>query len=237
MMHSGDNTAVTAVTKTDLVADRVIQSIASGQYKPGDKLPAENYYVQSCGVSRVTVREAFKKLNSMGVVSICQGYGTFVCKIKPFKINDVLLPLLTGSRQMTDDLYEARIFIEQAILELALKRKTPDAVSALQDILKDMEGAVSNSDLNKYSAMDFAFHDALTSMCGNSVLESIYDSLSNIRRNNITKSNVSIDSIKKSIDDHRQILQAIIDNDTDKAKGIMEAHLLYSRQMAYQGSD
>jgi len=91
--------------------------------------------------------------------------------------------------------------------------------------------------LHKYNIADFAFHDALTAICGNSVLESIYDSLSNIRRDNITKSNTSTDSIKKSIDEHKRILEAIIDNDIEKAKETMKIHLLYSKQMAYQNVD
>ena len=236
-MTSGINMAVNAITKTDMVVENVINSIVSEQYKPGDKLPAENYYVTNCGVSRVTVREAFKKLSSMGVVSICQGDGTFVHKIKPFEIKTTLLPLLMTNRQFINDLYETRIFIEQSILELAIEKKTPDDVRAVQNIVKDMENAINDSDLNKYNMADFAFHDRLTGICGNSVLESIYDSLSMIRRSNITKSNTSMDSVKKSIDEHRRILEAIIDNNLEKAKEIMKNHLLYSRQMAYQGFD
>ena len=236
-MTSGINMAVNTVTKTDMIVENVINSIISEQYKPGDKLPAESYYVKNCGVSRVTVREAFKKLSSMGVVSIRQGDGTFVHKIKPFEIKNALLPLLMANMQIINDLYEARIFIEQSILELAIERKTPDDIKTVQNIVKDMEDAIKDSDLNKYNLADFAFHDTLTGICGNSVLESIYDSLSRIRRNNITKSNTSMDSVKKSIDEHKRILEAIIDNNTEKAKEIMKNHLLYSRQMAYQDFD
>ena len=158
-------------------------------------------------------------------------------KIKPFEIKSALLPILMANKQIINDLYETRIFIEQSILELAIERKTLEDVKTVQNIAKDMENAVNDSDLNKYSMADFAFHDALTVICGNSVLKSIYDSLSNIRRDNITKSNTSTDSIKKSIDEHKHILEAIIDNNVEKAKEIMKIHLLYSRQMAYQGFD
>jgi len=225
------NLAVKAVTKTDLVVENVINSIVNEQYKPGDKLPAENFYVKNCGVSRVTVREAFKKLNSMGVVSIRQGDGTFVDKINPFEIKGALLPLLIANRQMIDDLYETRVFIEQAILELVIERKTLNDVKVLQNLVKDMGDAISNSNLKAYSIADLAFHDALAAMCCNSVLENIYDSISIIRCNSVAKSNTSMDSIKKSILDHKHILEAIIDNNTDRAKSVMKAHLLCARQI------
>jgi GntR family transcriptional repressor for pyruvate dehydrogenase complex len=233
-MSEANNMMVNAKTKTDLVVESVINSIANGKYSSGDKLPAETDYVQNFGVSRVTVREAFKKLSSMGVVSIRQGDGTFVNEVKPFQIVDALLPLLTMNRKAIDDLYETRILIEQAILELVILRKTPGNMEKLQSIISNMETAKDSRNLTEYSIADSVFHDTLTTFCGNSMLESIYDSLSSIRRNNINTSNASMESVEKSLTEHREIVQAILSGDVDKAKSLMKDHLLYSKQNVYR---
>jgi GntR family transcriptional repressor for pyruvate dehydrogenase complex len=230
-MALSENRVWTAVSKTDSLVDSVISSIANGEYTPGSKLPPENYYVKEYGLSRVTVREAFKKLNSMGVVSIRQGDGTFVKAIKPFGINRAVLPLLMANRETIEDVYETRIIIEEAILELVIRLRSNGDILALRGIVSEMGRAVYASDVEEYNTLDDNFHDKLTEICGNPVLASIYDSLAVIRKSNIRKSNSSMKSIEKSIKDHQDILDAIEQKDGARAKDLMRRHLVYSQQM------
>ena len=65
-------------SKCDLLTEEIIGQIVQGVYRPGDKLPPENELIAAYQVSRVTVRESLKKLSAMGIVSICQGDGTFI---------------------------------------------------------------------------------------------------------------------------------------------------------------
>ena len=71
------------VRLADQVANKILEMIANGIYKPGDKLPVENEIAESFSVSRVTIREAFVKLSMMGIIDIRQGDGTFVKKVSP----------------------------------------------------------------------------------------------------------------------------------------------------------
>ena len=66
------------MTKCDYVVEQLKESIISGEFKSGDQLPPEGALCEKFGVSRITVREALKKLNMMGLVEIKQGKGTFV---------------------------------------------------------------------------------------------------------------------------------------------------------------
>ncbi|MDR1540995.1 MAG: FadR family transcriptional regulator [Clostridiales bacterium] len=218
-------------TKTDLIVESVINSIIQEKYKPFDKLPSENIYIQNFGVSRVTVREAFKRLSSMGVVSIRQGDGTFVNEIKPFEIKSALLPFLTANRQMICDVYETRIVIEESIVELVMQRKSGSDILRLRGIIEKMDYAIENSNIEEYSDFDNAFHDTLTELCGNPVLISICESLTSVRKSNIQKSNSSIPSIEISNREHREILRAIENDDASSAKALIRKHLLYSKKM------
>lgn len=63
---------------SDRVAEELQAMIRSGEYKPGDKLPTEGELMEKFSVSRITVREAVRKLRTMGLVEVRQGDGTFV---------------------------------------------------------------------------------------------------------------------------------------------------------------
>lgn len=54
--------------------------IAAGVYRPGDKLPSEAEFMESLGVSRITVRSALKELEEAGLVVRARGKGTFVAE-------------------------------------------------------------------------------------------------------------------------------------------------------------
>lgn len=224
------STVVTAKTKTDMVVENVIQTIATNNYQPGDKIPPESYFIKEYDVSRVTVREAFKRLSSMGVVTIKSGDGTFVNTIKPFEVKEALLPLLAVNPDAIEELYETRICIELFIVELAAKRRTSEDVAELSQIVHEMETCLENSDIDGYSSFDDEFHNCLSRICDNTILQSIYESLTMVRKANITKSNKADVNLAESIQEHRDILQAIKAGAVDPAKSTLEKHLLRSKR-------
>ena len=218
-----------AMSKTEMVVENVINSIARGEYHPGDKLPPENDYVQAFSVSRVTVREAFKRLSTMGVVSIRQGDGTFVNPIKPFEIKNSLLPLLTANRKMIEDVYETRLGIELYILELTIQRIGPIHLKKMKTLLSEMESYAASGDFEAYSKLDDKFHDAISEICDNTVLQGIYESLAIVRRQNIRTSNTSTDALIQSVREHGELLHAIELHDISQAKSVLKNHLLFSK--------
>ena len=66
------------LSKCDYVAQELKTQIIAGKYRSGDQLPPEPALCEMFSVSRITVREALKKLSMMGLVEIKQGKGTFV---------------------------------------------------------------------------------------------------------------------------------------------------------------
>ena len=78
------------VSKCDYVVEHLKDKIISGTYRDGDQLPTEPQLCEQYGVSRITIREALKKLNMMGLVDIRQGKGTFV---KTVDLSVFMLPL------------------------------------------------------------------------------------------------------------------------------------------------
>ena len=58
------------------VARMILNSIADGIYRKGDMLPSEKDLIEMTGVSRITVREALKKLAEMGIIETRKGKGS-----------------------------------------------------------------------------------------------------------------------------------------------------------------
>ena len=65
------------------VADIILESIKSGEYKVGDRLPSIQQLAQIYGVSVASIREALNALRTIGVIELKQGYGTFIKQVKP----------------------------------------------------------------------------------------------------------------------------------------------------------
>ena len=75
--------AINRVRLSDQIAEQLRSRIAAKQYLPGEKLPVEAELASQFGVSRITIREAVRKLDIMGIVEVRQGAGTFVKTITP----------------------------------------------------------------------------------------------------------------------------------------------------------
>jgi GntR family transcriptional regulator len=71
------------------VKDEIVDSIAKGELKPGDKLPSEFELAKKLGVSRMTLRESLRALEEEGLVARKQGVGTFV-KARSHRIKSIL---------------------------------------------------------------------------------------------------------------------------------------------------
>lgn len=225
---------VAAKTKTDMVVENVIQTIATGNYKPGDKIPPESYFIKEYDVSRVTVREAFKRLSSMGVVTIKSGDGTFVNAIKPFEIKEAMLPLLTINPAVIEEIYETRVCIESHMAELCALRRTEEDIEQLARLLDQMSACLDSGDIDSYTSYDDQFHNYLGKVCGNTILESIYESLTFVRKANITKSNKTDDNLAISMQEHQDLFDAIKNKDVETARFIIKRHLMRSKMLTLQ---
>jgi len=217
-------------SKTQWVVDEVINLIVDGTFKVEEKLPPEAYFVESFNVSRVTVREAFKQLASMGIVDIRQGEGTFVRKTEPSDLVSTLLPLLIIDVNNMDELYDARICIETGILDLAVRLATDDDLKDLDRILDDMKASYKNETFDVYNQLDDQFHDKITNMSRNPILLSIYNMLHIVRQKSIKSSNISSESIRISLEKHGEIVEAIRRRDSACAVALMKEHLLFAKK-------
>jgi len=165
---------------SDDLAQRIRQLIQSGGYSRGDRLPPIMEMARRFGVGHPTVREALKKLETIGVVEIRHGSGVYVARSE-----DVLVvagPDLAGpvSKKLLLDLIEARIPIELHSVASAARNATDEHLAEMRRLLQVAgERLDDDDDLN---AANMGFHGQIAVASGNAVLAQLLDVLQDLFR-------------------------------------------------------
>ncbi len=227
---------INAKNKMNTLVEQILDMVAQGEFRAGDRLPPENELSTRFGVSRATLRESFKQLSAMGVISIRQGEGTFVNKMTPSSVIEPLVPLmplmlLEMNDDDIDEIFEARICLESGIAQMAAKNRTEEDLQRLRGILAAMDQCLSEEDFDRYSKLDVQFHSFIAEASKNKIMINMYMLLNEVRMRSILMSNLSIASISYSIFKHREILRALEQRDVANIASIMSTHLTFARQM------
>jgi len=141
--------------------------------KPGDPLPPETELAQQFGISRNSLREAVKSLETLGVLEARTGVGLFV---HGFSFDPLLENLAYGLRigyKDFSDILEIRYHLEYSMAERAVQAATPEQIAHLRTILERMRVA---AEAGRYSAEDDrAIHQTIWENIDNAILPRLLD--------------------------------------------------------------
>src|SRR5215471_14484563 len=140
----------------DRLARRIRGMIQNGSYREGDRLPPIMEMARQFGVGHPTVREALKKLETVGVVEIRHGSGVYVSRSQ-----DVLVlasPDFAGkvTKKLLLDLIQARMPIEMQATALAVRNGTQEHFDEMRQLLKTAGENLDNDDV--LNPINMAFH-------------------------------------------------------------------------------
>lgn len=208
------------------IADILLESIKSGEYQVGDKLPSIQKLGQQYGVSVASVREALNALRTIGIIEMKQGYGTFIKQIEPtfFELGDKF----TSLDQITE-LLELREIVESATVEkAAIHRNEADLVS-LKKALDEMGEAVTDGTSGEKA--DLQFHLSIARAAKNSLLVELLNNISELMQDSMEETRkIFIYSKQKKMnklhEEHVIIYNAIVEQNATNAVKAMESHLL-----------
>ncbi len=202
------------------IADQIAQLIASGEFPPGARLPAERELATSLGVSRASVREAIISLEMGGLVEVRVGTGIFVTAPAP------------QSQAARDagpgpfELLQARKLIEGEIAAVAARKASQPDLGLLRQSLERMEAHVD--DFAVREASDREFHVGIAKATGNGSLELVVEGLWDQRAElwgRLQKHFHTQELARKTIRDHAAILDALVAHDPEAARAAMHRHL------------
>jgi GntR family transcriptional repressor for pyruvate dehydrogenase complex len=214
-----------AIKKTRVYEDIVAQLkelIAEGKVKPGDQLPSERELSERFQVSRASVREAIRSLESMGWIQTRQGEGTYIAS----SVETLLASIAFTIQHQSDPLiqvFEARKILEPAIAALAAERATAEEVGGLEAILNEQALQVTEGETGVEA--DTRFHSTLADTAKNEVLLRLNEAIVNRLHETRERSLQTEGRPARSLAGHQEILRAIQSKDPAKAREAMLNHL------------
>ena len=213
----------------DDIAQRISQLILAGEYETGARLPAITTMARQFGVGGPTLREALKKLETVGVVDIRHGSGVYVARSPDSLLISNPVFEVTASKKLLVDLIEARIPIELQTAALAARHATPDHLAEMDRLLT--EAGASFEDATRLNQTNLSFHRQIALASGNVVMHQILEVLSTLFRE---EQRLILDIHGRREDDHAEhleILAALTARDAELATTRMRTHLERVRDM------
>jgi DNA-binding FadR family transcriptional regulator len=149
----------------DQVANQIQQYIVEQKLSPGDRLPTESKLAETFGISRLSLREATKALEFLGIVESKTGVGLTVGRIDIGRVTEHLTfhsDLLDADPQQ---LIDSRVILETGVLPHVVRRMKAD--SSIEPQLRTLVDRFRSArDLKTWIALDIEFHRTLLEASG-----------------------------------------------------------------------
>lgn len=210
----------------DAVMTEIQRAFTQRGLKVGDRLPPERDLAKQLSVGRSSLREAIQGLQTMGVVEVRHGVGTFVASEAG---NRLLSPLKFHGmppRRLFSELIEARLLVEVRLAECAAERATDEDIARLRQAALNR----ARAQRGQYLARGLDFHLAIASAAHHTVLASMLNAVSHLYHDVLE----SLDRAAKDAEaafrarqqgGHDKILRMIEARDPQGAAAAMRAHL------------
>ena len=190
--------------------------ILAGSIEPGENL-IEMKLAEELGVSRTPIREAFRKLELEGLVFSVPNKGVVVKGI---------------SNQDTEDIFAIRMHLEPLAARWAAQRITSAEIIELEETIQLMDFYIRRNDLDQASKKNTDFHAIIFEAAKSKPLKQILNSLQEYVHLARLASLRNPGRPDKALEEHKEILAAIITRDEETAAERMYEHVLRSSESA-----
>ena len=193
----------------DVVFNTLRQAILTGELKPGERL-MEIHLANRLGVSRTPIREAIRKLELEGLVTMIPRRGAEVAQITEKSMKDVL---------------EVRRTLDALSAELACERISPEEEEALKKACQNFEEAVKTKDTKAIAKADVAIHDIIAAATGNQRLIQLINNLAEQMYRYRFEYIKDASQHERIIQEHRIIYESIVNKDKEAAAETAKIHI------------
>lgn len=226
-------------TLQETVQERVKQFIIENDHRAGDPLPPESELARRLGISRPSLREAMRVLQTIGVVESRHGSGTYVGRFRMDTLVDGMSFSIQASSETNAVKALGEILEVREVLEGYLIGKYASTISAAElnelDALCDrmMEHARARE---TFPAEELAFHEALYTRSGNSLIVQLVRAFWQV----FDRAEASLSRVDSEltaiVESHRQIVEALRSGDSAAAEASMSRHFDGLRDRLSQAS-
>jgi len=222
--------------KTAKLADQLVidleQRVLSGELPPGSRFPTEKAIVDSTGVSRTVVREAFARMSAKGLLVSRRGSGAYVAEGARYQAFQITRDEL-GEIDDVQRLFEMRTPLEAEMAGLAAARCDEDDLGAMSSAIKAL---IESANVDAAVAADTAFHVAIARATRNDYIVRFTEFLGVrlVPPRTLYLRNADDmpreEYIRAIADDHVAIFTAIKKRDPSAARSAARAHMYRSME-------
>lgn len=227
---------VTERRRSSQIVAQVVGLIREGRLAPGDRLPPERELATTFGVSRVTVRDALRALDVMGLLEIRVGSsgGAFVTTPSPEVVGQNLANILMMRSFDPEHIAETRLVLELGIFDLVSARATEEDLEALRDVCRRTRAAWESGTATR--PLSFEFHHTLAAAAHNPALTMVAESFSGpLSMMALRAKEVRPDATRRTVEEHEGIVESLAAGDPDRAREVLIGHLLRGREIDRTG--
>ncbi|MGH1360766.1 MAG: FadR/GntR family transcriptional regulator [Burkholderiaceae bacterium] len=219
---------------TQQVVTALRRQILEGTVKPGDQLPTEPMLIKAFGVSRTVIREAIAALGADGLVQSRHGVGVFV--LEPAAKGDDLDLFKVDNNRMSSviEALELRAGVEIEAAGLAAQRRSPAQEAKIAEAFEALRSAVQQQQPS--AKADLLFHSAIAEATNNVCFQTFLEFVAQqtiLSEENMGHGGDAAKELRQTtnfIEEHRQIMTAITEQNSELAREAMRQHLGTSRE-------
>ena len=201
--------------------------ILEGRFPPGERLKEEEL-TEFCGVSRTPVREALRRLALEGLVVLIPHQGAQVAEIGEGELLEV---------------YALRAIIESYAAGRAATRVTVDSINRLKVLAAEMEDAVAQAIehrqdnlYGRYTVANSEFHKIIMEAANSPRLSAMATLVVEVPLILRTLARYSDAELSRSLQHHRELIEAFEAGDEDWAASVMRCHIRAAAQVVVRPS-
>lgn len=209
------------------IVGQIIPLIRNGQLKPGDRFPSERELSQTFEVSRVTVRDALRVLEVMGLVEIRVGSagGAFVTVPSTDVVGEGLVNMMTLREVDPASIAETRALLELAVLDLALDRITDEDIEELRGHCRSAQALIDEGTYD--TELSRKFHATLAQCTHNDAVALIAASFAGpLSMGYIRSLEDTNEAARRTVSEHAALVEAIAAGEAETARKVLRDHLL-----------
>jgi len=222
----GPFTEIERAQRSRQVREQLERAITRGDYSPGDRLPSERELVELFGVSRVSVREAIRSLETLGLVEVHHGRGTFVAPGRGDHYSVPFRHWLAVHRADVLELLRVRGALDELAAEGAAARGDAAAIDALRAAHEDFRAAVhGEAPVDRLVELDISFHEAVAKANEGELLANLLGDLNTYLHESRYAALAARGRASRSAAEHELIVRAIVAGHPAEARAAAARHI------------
>lgn len=208
----------------------LMEKLRAGGWKSGDRLPPERELSKTYAVGRALVRRVLSEFKDKGYITQAVGSGTYVAPDLAARLQ-ATEPVAPATQTSPAELMEARVLMEPVMIDLVVRHGTAADFKRMEECCAHGEAAGT---LEEFEHWDGALHQAIADASHNNFVRSVFQLMNTAREQGdwgmLKKKSATPERRLVYQREHRALVAALKDRDSESARQLLTGHLLQVRR-------